>query len=735
MLPTSRYTSFFSTHHFYEGVRVTVGIMVPVLVAARYDEIGWGLAMALGALCVSLTDNPGPLHHRINGMLAAVVFIFITSLVTGYALPYTGLVMVLLAGFSFFFSLIGVFGTRASYLGTSVLVAITLQLTESPLGIWGNALLTAAGGVWYFLLSIALYRIRPYKLAQQVLGDCIMETGKFLALKANFYGTHPDLDDLYTQLLKAQVEVHNKQQVVREILFKTRSIVKESTHTGRVLVMAFLDTVDLFETTLTSEQDYREMQNKLGTTELLPHVGNLLQQIADQLMAIGVAMQEGKSFPAPNNIDEWLAGLKETYADSRQKFLNEENAEAFNGLSHVIGGISELLVKVKNLTMYTTYDKRIKLEKKIDYQRFVVPSYINIRLLLDNIRFSSNIFRYSVRMAAAVLAGYGLSLYFPVGHSYWILLTIVVILKPAYALTKQRNMERLLGTVAGGVVGALILMNLKSVPLLLGILIVSMIAAFSLIRIRYWLGVALLTLYVLVAFYLLQPGDYAPLFKDRLLDTFIGSVIAFVFTRIIPPIWERDQIRHLLLTAIVSNKNYYTYIASAFVGKPIDASQYKFYRKETYVSLANLSDAFQRMLNEPKSRQHTGEFMHPLVVSCHVLASRIATLSGYSRTYAPAMADKDFNIFIEKGAQNLDAALQWLQPDAGIVRQPEARDPLNWLEPHIIHLKAELGKKENRQGNGVWENAQDAVLLQFEAVLTLTTDIRILCRQLVENEK
>jgi hypothetical protein len=46
MRPTSRYTSFFSTHSFYEGVRITVGMMVPVLVAARYDEIGWGLAMA-----------------------------------------------------------------------------------------------------------------------------------------------------------------------------------------------------------------------------------------------------------------------------------------------------------------------------------------------------------------------------------------------------------------------------------------------------------------------------------------------------------------------------------------------------------------------------------------------------------------------------------------------------------------------------------------------------------------
>jgi uncharacterized membrane protein YccC len=161
-------------------------------VAARYDEIGWGLAMALGALCVSLTDNAGPLHHRINGMGAALGFILVTSLITGFALPHTWLLMILLGGFAFFFSWIGVFGNRAASIGTSVLVAITLQLTESPLGVWGNALLlTAAGGVWYFLLSMALYRIRPYKLAQQVLGDCIKGTADFLELKAGFYFRMP----------------------------------------------------------------------------------------------------------------------------------------------------------------------------------------------------------------------------------------------------------------------------------------------------------------------------------------------------------------------------------------------------------------------------------------------------------------------------------------------------------------------------------------------------------------
>lgn len=723
MLPTSRYTSFFSTHSFYEGVRITIGIMVPVLVAARYDEIGWGLAMALGALCVSLTDNAGPLHHRINGMGAALGFILATSLITGFALPYTWLLMILLGVFAFFFSWIGVFGNRAASIGTSVLVAITLQLTESPLGVWGNALLTAAGGVWYFLLSMALYRIRPYKLAQQVLGDCITGTADFLELKAGFYFPDADNDKLYNELLKVQAEVHNKQELAREILFKTRSIVKESTHTGRVLVMAFLDAIDLFETILTSEQDYEKLQEHLSHTGILPHVGNLLKALSQYLKETGVAIQEGKSMTQKEDLQLWLSGVEESYAAIRHEHMNAGNAEYFTGLRHILDGIADLLTKIDRLTIYTTYDRKLKNNRKVDYQRFVEPSYINVGILIDNISFQSNIFRYSLRMAVTIMIGYALSLYLPVGHSYWILLTIVVILKPAFALTRQRNNERLLGTLAGGIAGVLVLISTQNTTLLLFILIICMTGAFSLMRIRYWISVALLTMYVLVAMYLLNPGDYTPLFTDRLLDTFIGSLIAISFSRIIPPIWERDQLKPLLVKAIETNREYFGYIAEAFWGKPVSVTQYKWYRKETYVALANLSEAFQRMLNEPKSRQQAGEFLHPLIVTCHVLASRIATLSAYSRRSGILFEKESLNGMIQTGIFFLDSAIGKVLHNKQHTGEQGTGKGLGEERWKVKPASATRLIPVKPDGSKTLPNDAKAVTDQLEAILSIASEI------------
>ena len=76
------------------------------------------------------------------------------------------------------------------------------------------------------------------------------------------------------------------------------------------------------------------------------------------------------------------------------------------------------------------------------------------QLFRDNLTLDSPVFRYSARVALAMLLGFIITQFLPYGHhSYWVLLTISVILKPAFSLTKQRNIERIGGTLIGGVIG------------------------------------------------------------------------------------------------------------------------------------------------------------------------------------------------------------------------------------------------------------------------------------------
>jgi uncharacterized membrane protein YccC len=56
-------------------------------------------------------------------------------------------------------------------------------------------------------------------------------------------------------------------------------------------------------------------------------------------------------------------------------------------------------------------------------------------------------------------------------------------------------------------------------------------------------------------------------------------------------------------------------------------SAYRLSRKASYVSSANLTTAFQRMLSEPKSKQTQADLLYRLVVLNNQLNSYLATLS------------------------------------------------------------------------------------------------------------
>ena len=58
---------FFSGQNFTDGVRVTVSILLPAALLGQWGHIAEGLTISIGALCLSVTDTPGPAAHRRNG--------------------------------------------------------------------------------------------------------------------------------------------------------------------------------------------------------------------------------------------------------------------------------------------------------------------------------------------------------------------------------------------------------------------------------------------------------------------------------------------------------------------------------------------------------------------------------------------------------------------------------------------------------------------------------------------
>lgn len=707
------YKQFSTSYYVAEGIRITLGIMIPIIAFSMMGDIRAGITTALGVLCTSLCDSPGPLHHRKNAMLISIGIISSITLLTGFSVHFHWLISLELLVFSFVFSMIGIYGARATSIGIGGLVIMILHIDDynTSTMILLNSVYVLIGGVWYFFLSLGISRLQPYKLAQQVIGDTILSTAKYMHYKALMYDRKVDYDENYMHLIDCQINLHSKQNLVREVLFKTRSIVKESTHKGRTLLAIFTDTVDLFEQIMASHINYKSL-HAIVDEDLLQSFKQTIDVIASELESIGVAMQSGNKSVVNDVTKATVVELQEHFNNYRLRFENDINRETFSSLEQVVEGIKAIYNRIQIMHRYTSYDPKFNavINDDVNRDKFITSTEITLETFVSNLNFNSNIFRYSLRVSLTLLAGYLMLRFLPFGHNYWILLTILVILKPAYSLTKKRNIQRLLGTFIGIVAGAIVLFFIKNEYALIVIMVFAMVGAYSFMRVNYLPFVALMTVYLLISFYLLKTNDFNRLMIDRLIDTAIGSVLAFIATRIIPPQWEKEQMGSLIKSSLRANAFYFKYVTESFKNDLMEVVYYKLLRKEAYVALANLSDAFQRMLSEPENKQHKGPEIYNMVVNSHLFLSHTSTLA----SYLPLLKHKIENPHYTAIVQDTLASIE-----TGVMNSASAF-PIKEEVRYILEETEILGESEK---NGEQRVLLKAVTEQLQFTNKISKDI------------
>ncbi|WP_400193990.1 FUSC family membrane protein [Hymenobacter sp. B81] len=681
---------FFFGQNFADGLRTTVVALVPALVLLYLGQAEAGFVVALGAICVSVTDLPGPLRHRRAGMAVCVAFLLLVALVTGFARlnPYVMGAEVL--AFSFLFTMLSVYGARAGAVGAAALLVMLLMM-DQPLTapqVLRYAGLVTLGGLWYLGASLLATRLQPYRPAQRALGECIHAVAEFLRVKAAFYQSGTDLDAAYRNLLAQQVVVNEKQDAVRQILFKSRQLVEETTGVGRALVFAFVETVDLYEHITAIYYDYQSLRARFAATGILSDVAALVLRMAAELDGIGLAVHANRRYVRPTfDLSAELEHLR-TRIDA---LAEQQPGTSTIVLKKVLINLRNMQQEIQALLSYfdpasPTYQQSTD---QLEYSRFVSRQNLSLQLLLDNLSPDSSVFRHSVRMGLACLFGFGVAKFVTLGgHSYWIVMTIAFMLKPGFSLTKERNIQRLLGTLGGGAIGVLILTLVEDPQARFGLMVLLMVGAFSFQRTHYVVSVVLMTPYVLILFSLLGLG-FMSLLQERVIDTLIGCAIALAAGYLLFPMWESEQLRTYMRDVVRANLNYLQQLADTLAGRPRQLTAYKLARKEVYVSSANLAAAFQRMLSEPKSKRRNSEEIQQFVVLNHILSANIATLTAAVAAARPAVRPPELLRPVQQSLTALTASLQQL---GGTPEPPEpapAANPGTALPAHEQQLLAE----------------------------------------------
>ncbi len=641
---TREIKSFFFSQYFSDGLRISAGLLAPALIFAQMDMFQTGLTLSLGAACMTTIDNPGPPQHKRNAMLIGNAVMLLVAIVTGFARYNLWVLGAEVTFLAFLFSFLVVYGTRAGSIGTAGLLALIFTM-DKPIPeseVIQNSLIMLSGGVWYMLMSMLFFGIRPFRAAQQALGENIGDIVDFLRIKADFYLPETDIEENYHKLVSKQVLVSQHQDALREMLFKSRVVVRESTNYSRMLVLTFIDLVDLFEQIMATHYDYNHMREQFDKTGVLEDIGRLLHRMGDELDSIGYAVLSNTSYHSTANFEKDLEDLKakiDAVGASEQTGSNMV-------LRKVLINLRDLNQKIVNIYRYhklrsAKNQRLIKNPHQVAYDRFVARQDYSPRVLLDNLTFKSSTFRFALRVAIVCLFGFiitkSLGLLHIVSHitgrkvafgshSYWVILTIIVILKPAFSLSKQRNVQRLVGTIVGGIIGIGVLTFVHNNTAQFIILAVFMVGAYSFIRTNYIVAIMLMTPYVIIMFKFLGVG-HVGIAEERIIDTFIGSIIAFSANYLVFPSWESEQLKQSLYEVLEANAGYLIKIADNISGITVDVTEYKLARKEVYIKSANLSAMFERMASEPKNKQHRSKEVHRFVVLNHILSSYIATLA------------------------------------------------------------------------------------------------------------
>lgn len=711
-----RVQNFIESTNFTNALRVTIAAVSPVLLFSYFGNFQMGFTIALGAFLTYPSDIPSNLKHKVNGVLVAAFMVAGANLLVNLCYPLALFFYPLLASLLFFFSMISVYGQRATMVSFSVLLSIALSFAHLNTG-WlmlQHAGLLLIGGLFYLLVSLTFHYLSPYRYLDLQIAECIRLTSKYLKLRGDLWTVNAPREKIIEKQLHLQVELNTIHENLREIVFRNQSS-GGSSNQNRKMLIALISLIEILELALSTSFDHSKLHQKFSDrSTVLATYQKLAYSLAATLKRLSNAVEKKKKYVMDNSLFEELETLEKAIATYEEKLGKEKASEGVLILSNMRHYAEKQIEKIKILERaYTLAIKPQDLKGKgKDLEKFLTPQYYPFSTLIENLSFSSTLFRHSLRLTITIMIGFILGGFLPFQNVYWILLTIVVIMRPGYGLTKKRSFERIFGTVLGGFIAFGIISVVHNSIAVSALAILSMLLGFSFTQVNYKVGATFVTMYVVFIYGMLTP-NIADVIQYRILDTLVGAGLAFLANYFFWPSWEFLSVNFFLEKSIKANLNYIREISLFYNKKGEVTTSYKLSRKQAFIEIGNLMTSFQRMSQEPKSKQKQLPLFYKLVELNHTLLSASASLGTYIQTHHTTKASEAFNVVIENVIKNLEFAIKILQSREGEILNRKKSDldiELRFTELKNIRAK-ELKENTNLDEQAFQSKIQEAQLV------------------------
>lgn len=677
---------------------MAIGMVVPIVLGVVFDKLDFAKAVALGVFFASPSDSTGSMWLKVKGMTWAILLGLLVTFIFYFLKVPLAVLIPIIGLFIFCISYLSIYGFRASLIGFSGLFALVLSFSpfaEGDISIFQLVGLIGLGGLWYMALVVFRHLLFPKSVSEFYLAETMRKTGKYLEIRSKMVDDSNDRKELVKELLELQKELTDDHEILREMLISRRRGSGSSSYQARRWLV-FQELVDILEMAMANPVNYYKTDRIFEEfPDFLEDFRRVMNAMSRRLNGISIYYERPQELGFPREIERNLQIIKAKLDDSKERetgLTGQDRVVLRNYCKYLLDQFEKIkklerLLMGKNLSYTSAIDPD-------DRPRFLTEPKYNLGILLDNFNLESTIFRHSLRIALVGMVGFSIGLLFEVEKPYWILLTIIVIMRPNFGLTKTRLRQRAIGTVIGGLTAFVVIMLFRNPPFITAMSILSFVIGFSMVQRNYKAAASFLTMYILFVYALLQPEVF-DVIQYRVLDTLIGALLAFGGNLLLWPAWEIKSIDKTLEEAVGANRKFLRGIADYYEKKPEDMVEYKLLRKEAFLQLSELSSSFQRMTQEPKTQHKNLDEVFQLVMLMHSFLASLASLGTYITHNPTTPASREFHKIVDSIDANLETFANNLGKPSSKIRQPDSRQTEKLITTRLQNIVDKTSQEDN----------------------------------------
>jgi len=660
------------------GLRCALATMGPLVIGHALLPRAQTWACVAGFL-VSLNDKGGSYRARARAMAGVAVGGAAAAAVAALAPP--ALAPPLMLAWAILCGLAGAWGPAAASAGSAsaVLFAISLATPAASAAIGlERGLWVAAGGAWAMLLGLLLWPVRVYKPSRRALAHCLRllsDHADELARLAPEAGSAV----WQTRVQGGHRAIREALEVAAAVLAATRRGRGETGRGERLLVV--LQTADHVFGALVALEDVVETARRAGlgshalveTQRTVAGAAGTLRTLADRVVL------EGRLPPWPPLTWDPAALRAVAVAPVAQRAQLRHAAEILGRLRIALESAAE--------TIDTLHDQR-----PLPSAVVIPPPALRPPLaepLREHLALDSVVLRHALRLGVAAGAAVALTTALGLPRGYWVTVTVIVLLQPYAPATVTKGLQRIGGTVLGGIAAALIATALRDPRAIMVVAFVLAGLSAAVLQINYGLYSLLLTpTFVLLAE--VSAGDWH-LATVRVMNTLLGGALAFTASWMLWPSRERERFPAHAAAAIAALRGHAAAVVDTIVtGAPPPAHALAAARRRFGVAVNNAETSLQRLFAESRAHPDALEPAMTMLLYLRRVSASLTALAS-TRTLTPQTAGAALRPFVTRVdavLADLEAAVRGGRPPAPL---PALDDPaLDAIDPVLAARRARL---------------------------------------------